>query len=316
MPSLNILVIQRLTETQVNAICEIDENVNVIQCKPNEASNYIEDADILIAWGSFDLNELLPKAKRLKWIHTLSSGIEGMLTPDLVDSTIILTNSRGIHGIPVAEHVLAMILNFTRGITSIHDNQKNKLWQSLHVEEIYDKSIAIIGLGSIGREIAKRAKSLGMKVLATKRTITTELFVDKLYTNDQLPQLLSLADFVVVTLPLTAETKELFDESKFSQMKKSAYFINVARGAIVNEAALISALKNGIIKGAALDVFTEEPLVTASPLWETPNLLISPHLAAKSPHYIDRSLKVFMENLNKFLSKSQMLNIIDKQKGY
>lgn len=316
MPSLNILVIQRLTETQVNSICELDENVNVIQCKPNDAVNYIEDADVLIAWGSFHLNELLPKAKRLKWIHALSSGIEGMLTPELESADILLTNSRGIHGIPVAEHVLAMMLNFTRGITAMQENKKAKLWQPLHAEEIYDKSIAIIGLGSIGREIAKRAKSLGMKVLASKKTISTELFVDKLYTNDQLPQLLPLADFVVVTLPLTKETAGLFDETAFSQMKKTAYFINVARGAIVNENALIKALQSGVIRGAALDVFSEEPLGADSPLWELPNLFISPHIAAKSPYYIDRSLKLFIENFNKFLSKSQMINVIDKQKGY
>ena len=316
MPSLNILVLQRLTDAQVNLICETDENVNVIQCKPDEAINYIEDTDILISWGNFRLNELLPKAKRLKWVHTLSSGIEGMITPELTQSNIILTNSRGIHGIPVAEHVLAMILNFTRQITQAHDNKKNHLWQSIHVEEIYEKSIAIIGLGSIGREIAKRSKSLGMKVLATKRTMTTELFVDKLYTTDQLPQLLSLADFVVVTLPLTPETKNLFTADMFAKMKPSAYFINVSRGAIVNEADLISALKSQTIRGAALDVFEQEPLDSDSPLWEIPNLFISPHIAAKSPYYIDRCLKLFIENLNKFLSNSQMLNIIDKQKGY
>lgn len=316
MPSLNILVTHKLTEQQVAAICEIDENVKVTQCKPADTVNHIETADILICWGSLNLQELLPKAPRLKWIHTLSAGIDGILTPDLVNSKIILTNSRGIHGISMAEHVLGIILSFTRGILIAHDNQKNHVWDRIHVEEIYDKSIAIIGLGSIGREIAKRAKALGMKVSAVKHTMTTELFVDKLYTADQLPQALSTADFIVVTLPLTPDTYQLFSTEIFSKMKKSAYFINVSRGAIVNEADLITALNDKVIRGAALDVFAEEPLPEDSPLWNTPNLFVSPHIAAKSPYYMDRSLKLFMENLNKFLQNAEMLNVINKERGY
>lgn len=316
MPSLNILVIQRLTEQQIHSICAADENVHVILCKPDEAINHIEDTDILITWGSLNLAALLPKAKRLRWIHALSAGVEALLIPELVDSNILLTNSRGIHGIPMAEHVLAMMLTFTRSMYTAHEQQKSKLWKVMPLEELYEKSIAIIGLGSVGREIAKRAKCMGMKVLATKRTITTEIFVDKLYTTDQLPQLLSSADFVIVTLPLTPQTRGLFTLETFNHMKKSAYFINVARGAIVNEADLITALRTNVIKGAALDVFDQEPLPADSPLWEMENVLITPHIAAKSPYYIDRSLKLFIENLNKFSNKSEMLNIIDKQKGY
>lgn len=316
MPSLNILVTQRLTEQQSGAICEIDEDVKVLQCKPAEAIHHIEETDILICWGSFPLGELLEKAPRLKWVHTLSAGVEKILSPAFVQCDVLLTNSRGIHGIPISEHVLGMMLNFTRGITVAHDQQKTHIWKSIHVEEIYDKSIAIIGLGSIGREIAKRAKSLGMKVLATKRTMTTELFVDRLYAPDQLPLLLAAADFIVVTLPLTPETTGMFSLAQFQEMKKSAYFINVARGAIVKEADLYTALQEGLIQGAALDVFEKEPLAEDSPLWNLPNLFVSPHIAAKSPYYIDRSLKLFMENLNKFLSKGTMLNVIDKSRGY
>lgn len=317
MPSsLNILVVQRLNEQQTSALLEADEHINVIACAADEADRHIENADILIAWGNIDLRELLPKAKRLKWIHALSSGVEDFLVPELIHSEIVLTNSRGIHGIPMAEHVLAMILNFTRKISAAHDHQKARIWKPLQAEEVYEKSIAIVGLGSVGREIAKRAKCVGMKVLAVKRTITTELFVDKLYAMDQLPNLLSAADFVVVTLPLTPKTRGMFNMEAFQLMKKSAYFINVARGAIVNQADLVSALRENLIRGAALDVFEEEPLPADSPLWDLPNLLVTPHIAAKSPYYIDRSLKLFIENLHKFLSRSEMINVIDKEKGY
>ncbi len=316
MPSLNILVVQRLSDKQTNMISEIGPNINVTVCKKYEAINYIADTDILITWGQHDIRELLPKASRLKWVHALSAGVDNLLSPELINSNITLTNSRGIHGIPMAEHVLAMMLTFTRAINQTYESQKAKFWQHFSLEELYDKSIAIIGLGSIGREIAKRAKCLGMKVLATKRTMTQEIFVDKLYPMDQLPHLLSSADFVVVTLPLTEQTKGLFSLEMFRNMKKSAYFINVARGAIVNEADLITALEIGVIKGAALDVFEQEPLPETSPLWEVENLIITPHIAANSPYYIDRALKLFIENLSKFYNDSEMLNIVNKQVGY
>ncbi|MBP2630100.1 MAG: Glyoxylate reductase [Firmicutes bacterium] len=316
MPSLNILVVQRLSDKQINMISETGMDINVTTCKKYEAINYIKDTDVLITWGQHDIRDLLPQATRLKWVHSLSAGVDKLLSPEFISSDITLTNSRGIHGIPMAEHVLAMMLTFTRSIHQTYENQKARAWQLLSLEELYDKSIAIIGLGSIGREIAKRAKCLGMKVLATKRTMTQEIFIDKLYPMDQLPHLLSSADFVVVTLPLTQHTKGLFSLETFRTMKKSAYFINVARGPIVNEADLITALETGVIKGAALDVFNQEPLPEDSPLWTVENLIITPHIAANSPYYIDRALKLFIENLSKFYNNAEMLNIINKQSGY
>jgi len=315
--SFNVLSLQRLTDDQIATIHAVEKDVNIRICKAAEAIQYIEETDILLAWGLFDLTPLLEKAPRLKWVQALSSGVDNMLTPEFMNTNILLTNARGIHGIPIAEHVLGMMLNFTRGITIAYDQQKAKQWKHIRqVDEIYEKSIAIIGLGNIGREIAKRAKNMGMTVLATKQTPATELFVDHLYTPEELPLVLAEADFVVVTLPLTPETTNLFTLKTFQQMKKTAYFINVARGAIVNEPDLIAALNSDTIKGAALDVFTEEPLPESSPLWDMPNIFITPHIAAQSPYYIDRALKIFTENLNRFLHQADMLNIIDKQKGY
>lgn len=316
MSSFNILVMQRLAQPQIEALEALDDKLTVTVCKPQEAAPHLGTTDILIAWGSQNLDEFLPHAPRLKWVHALSAGVDGMLTPALVDADVILTNSRGIHGIPMAEHVLATILAFTRGVTVAYEQQQQRVWKTLPLEEIYEKSIAIVGLGSIGREIAKRAKCLGMKVLANKRTITKELFVDKLYASEQLPELLAAADFVVVTLPLTPQTRELFTLDVFRLMKRSAYFINVARGAIVREADLVEALKTDVIRGAALDVFQQEPLPADSPLWSAPHLLLTPHIAAKSPYYLDRSLKLFQENFGKLQSGTEMLNVIDKKKGY
>lgn len=316
MSSLNILIAHRLNANQLNLLNDVNLDIHVTTCKINETPQYIENTDILVTWGQHDIRGLLPHAKRLKWIHTLSAGVDEILCPALAQSDILLTNSRGIHGIPISEHVLAMLLTFSRSLRQTYQNQQKKVWEALPYEELYEKTIAVVGLGSIGREIAKRTKALGMNVLAIKRTVTQEIFVDKLYTMEQLPHLLSSADYVVVTLPLTPETQNLFTLNTFRNMKKSAYFINVARGPIVNEADLITALSTGVIRGAALDVFAEEPLPPESPLWDLDNLIITPHIAAKSPYYIDRALKLFLENLNKFSMHSNMFNIINKETGY
>lgn len=316
MPALNILVINQLAERHITAITNAAPDCKITISDLADAPQHIAQADIVVAWGYMDLRPLFLQAPRLRWIHALSAGVEKLLFPELLTSPVLLTNSRGIHGIPMSEHVLAMILSFTRGIPTFTKQQQHKQWKRTPVEEIYEKTIGIVGLGSIGREIAKRAKSLGMEVLATKREQTAELFVDKLYTPDQLTDLLAIADFAVVTLPLTNETKGLFTLELFKTMKTSAYFINVARGDIVNEADLITALNEGYIKGAALDVFEHEPLPESSPLWDMQNVLITPHIAAISPHYLDRAIKLFCEILTRFPRDKDMFNIIDKAKGY
>ena len=216
----------------------------------------------------------------------------------------------------MAEHVLAIMLSFTRQLEFFFNNQKSKLWQRTKLDELYGKTIGIVGRGRIGREVAKRARGLGMQGHANKRTLTKELFVDQLFDQEQLTEMLAEADFVVVTLPLTDETRNLFNLELFKKMKKSAYFINISRGAIVNEADIVIALQEGIIQGAALDVFETEPLPDTSPLWEQPNLIITPHISSLSPQYLDRAIKLFCENLKNYLSNSELITIIDKEKGY
>ena len=183
-------------------------------------------------------------------------------------------------------------------------------------DELFGKTAAIIGLGSIGREIAKHLKNMGMRVVAVKQTTSIEPFVDQLFTLDHLPAALSCADYIIVTLPLTPQTKKLFNRKTFDMMKENAFFINVSRGDIVEEADLVEALTTKRIRGASLDVFTTEPLPEDSPLWDVPNLFITPHHSAISPMYLDRSLKIFRNNLQIFPQRIGMLNVVDKQRGY
>ncbi|HMM20092.1 MAG TPA: D-2-hydroxyacid dehydrogenase [Selenomonadales bacterium] len=315
-PALHVLVLNNLADRHKDAIMGVHPEITVTSCDLEHAGDYIADTDILVAWGFTDIRPLYLAAPNLKWVHALTAGVENLIFPEIQQSNTILTNSRGIHGIPVSEHVFSLMLAFTRGLNLLIRQQQAKQWERVPTEEIHEKTIGIVGLGAIGREIAKKAKGLGMEVLATKQEMTAEIFVDKLYPPEELNELLAASDFVVAALPLTDQTSGLFTLQQFEAMKRTAYFINIARGSIVREADLITALQTGIIKGAGLDVFDHEPLPPDSPLWDMPNVIITPHIAALSPHYLDRAVKSFADNLTRFVEDREMFNIVDKQKGY
>ncbi|SEO87626.1 D-2-hydroxyacid dehydrogenase [Propionispora vibrioides] len=312
----NILVLNQLKENHMAAIQDAAPGSSIITADLSTAGQHIANTDILVAWGNQDIRQLYTAAPQLRWVHALSAGVEDWLFPELVNSSTLLTNSKGIHGIPISEHVLALMLAFTRGLNLLIPQQHHKQWKRVRVDEIHEKTIGIVGLGNIGREIAKKAKALGMHVVATKREATTELFVDALYTPDYLTKMLSICDFVVMSLPLTEETNGMFNLDYFSAMKRTAYFINIARGGVIVEADLITALEQQLIQGAGLDVFAQEPLPDTSPLWNMPNVIITPHLAGLSPSYLDRAIQLFADDLTRFIDNDQILNIVDKQKGY
>ena len=317
MPSTKkVLVLNKLADRHIAAITSAVPEIEVISSDLEHAAEHMHNTNILAAWGWMDIRALYRSAPELQWVHALSAGVEKLLFPEIQTGATLLTNSKGIHGIPVSEHVFALMLAFSRGLNLLIRQQPQKSWRRVPFDEIHEKTIAIVGLGSIGREIAKKAKGFGLNVIATKRTMTNEIFVDKLYQPDQLPEMLAIADFVVVALPLVAETKELFKLEQFKTMKPSAYFINIARGSLVKEPDLITALQEGLIRGAGLDVFENEPLPANSPLWDMQNVIITPHIAALSPYYLDRAIKLFADDLARFDQGREMLNVVDKIKGY
>jgi len=313
---INILVLNKLKEHHLEAITSAAPEAIVRTADLENAREYISDTEVLAVWGWMDIRPLFSAAPRLRWVHALTAGVENLIFPELTASSVILTNSRGIHGIPVSEHVFAMMLAFSRGLNTAIQQQKERLWKRVWADEIYEKTIGIVGLGGIGREIAKKAKGFGMEVVAAKREMTAEIFVDQLYPPDKLTDMLAISDYVVIALPLLEETRGLIRMEHFLAMKRSAYFINIARGAVVNEPDLIAALQQGIIKGAGLDVFEQEPLPADSPLWDMPNVIITPHQAALSPYYLDRAIKLFADDLSRFVQGREMFNVIDKTKGY
>lgn len=317
--SPHILILNPISERQKAFIAAVAPNATITTCDLQSAAEKIQDAEILAAWGFNDIQPIFPLAKKLRWIHALTAGVELLLFPGSQHSAVILSNSRGIHGIPMAEHVLGMILTHSRRLNVFHRQQAQHLWKRPPIEELQEingKTLAIVGLGAIGREIAKKGKATDMRVIAAKREMTEEPFVDRLFRPEQLLEMLAESDYIVVTVPLTDATAGMFGASQFAAMKASAFFINVSRGGVVQEDALIAALGSGKIAGAGLDVVAEEPLPANSPLWDMPNVIITPHMSAISPLYLDRAIQLFAGNLARYISGEPMFNLVDKVRGY
>jgi len=276
------------------------------------------DCDVLLTWGMYRPAAFCGAASELKWIHALSAGVDGLTTvPEIASRRIRVTATKGIHGLPMAEHVLGMILSFARGFHVLGDQQRRKEWKKfLKADEIQGKTVGILGLGNIGRIVAQKCKLMGTKVIALRLQSTGDPSVDRLYPAEEILSFMAESDYVVITLPLTPDTHHLIGEKELRAMKQNACLINIARGKIVDERALIDALKAGRIAGAGLDVFESEPLPAASELWGLPNVIVSPHMAALSPYYMDRAIAVFCENLARFARGDRMLYEFNWNAGY
>lgn len=275
----------------------------------------LADAEVLFA-GRFN-RRLLAAAPRLRWVHAIGAGVEDLLIPELVASPIVVTNSRGVAAVPVAEHVFALLLAFTRELPTCFREQQRHRWGVIRGDDLEGKTLGIVGFGAIGEAIARRAKAFDLRVIASRQTrAEASQYVDVLLPPEELHLMLEEADVVVIVAPLTRHTAGLFGEREFRAMKPSALLINVGRGRIVQEDQLVRALREGWIAGAALDVFAEEPLPPDSPLWELPNVIITPHCAGSTRTYLDRAIPLFCENLRRFQAGAPLLNVVDKQRGY
>ncbi len=282
----------------------------------NEYDGLLAEADALYVIAMLkDLNARTPK---LKWLHLGTAGFDYLFGSGFLERGISITNSSGVAAIPVSERALEMIMSLAKERRALVKQQEEKAWKRMNPAELYGATVGIISLGRIGSEIAKRAKAFGMRVIGTRRTAAGEKAenVEQVYPISRLNDLLAESDYVVLTLPSTAETKKLIGEAQLKAMKKSAFLINVARGDVVDEQALIAALRDGTIAGAALDVFDKEPLPADSAFWELPNVLISPHVAGYAEKGDDRMTDLFCDNLRLFLDGKPLVNIVDATKGY
>ncbi|MHB1167096.1 MAG: D-2-hydroxyacid dehydrogenase [Carboxydocellales bacterium] len=283
-----------------------------------EAEAELAEAEILLTYGE-DLNgEILKKCKALRWIMVVSAGLERLPWDELREQRVLVTNARGIHRGPMSEYTLGVMLQLTRRSQELFTLQQQKKWdRTIRVEEIQGKTLGVLGAGSIGQEIARKAKVFGMKTLGLNRSGRPIEHFDQIYPTTELNQLLGACDYLVVVLPLTKETKHLLGAAEFGRMKESAYLINISRGEVVDEQALIAAIRDKRIAGAVLDVFCQEPLPVDSPLWDLDGVVITPHLSSRSPLYMERAMEIFADNLTVFLQGyGEMRNVIDLSKGY
>jgi len=266
--------------------------------------------------GFYPPQNLIARAPLLKWIHSPLTGVDSYLTA-VADTSIWLTNSRGIHGAQASEMALTLMLMLAKQAPLYLEQQKKQLWKPYTPDILCQKTAAILGLGVIGKELAKLLKVLHMKVLVIEsRQMAKPCYIDAIRPPEKLLEILAQSDFVLVTLPLTPETNKLLDEAALRSMKSSAYLVNVARGGIIDEEVLVRALKEKWIAGAGLDVFETEPLPAASPFWQLPNVIITPHCAGRRSDYDQLATDLFCKNLRNYLNGKALFNLVNITQGF
>jgi D-2-hydroxyacid dehydrogenase (NADP+) len=266
----------------------------------------------------------LKDAKKLKWIHSTAAGVAQLMYPELRDSGIMVTNPSGIFSVPMAEHTMGLLLALARNFPDSVRGQDRAKWaqqeiwdKPQHLTELNGKVLLIVGYGSIGREVARRATAFDMRVWGVTRSGAGEqAHVENIFAAAQLHEALPNADYVLICAPETAETKHLIGADEIANMKRGARVINVARGSLLDEAALVQALESGALGGAALDVAQTEPLPAESPLWKAPNLLITPHTSAVSDRLWDRQAAILIDLLERWFQGHEMFNKVDFARGY
>lgn len=258
-------------------------------------------------------------ARRARWIHSLWTGVDNVLIPEVLASPLPLTNGRGVFRRPLAEWTIGAMLYFAYRVRRMVRQQQAGLWQPFDIEEIQGRTLGIVGFGGIGSTTAELARAFGMRIHALRRR--PELFqqsklVDRSFAPAEINELMATSDYVLLAAPLTPETRGMIGAPQIAAMKPTGVLINVGRGAVVDEPALISALEAGKIGGAALDVFAVEPLPPGHPFYQMENVLLSPHTADHVPNFMDLAVETLLENLRRFQANEPLLNLVDKHAGY
>jgi phosphoglycerate dehydrogenase-like enzyme len=282
---------------------------------------YAPAADVL-AYGASSallLSEALPLARRASWVHSMWTGVEKLMSPQLAASSVVLTNARGVFRRPLGEWTVGVMLHFSYDLRRVVRQQEAGLWEPFEAQELHGKTLGIVGYGGIGSAAAERARPFGMRILALRRRPALsrhDPLLDGSYAPEQVDELMAASDYVLVAAPLTPETRGLVGEARLAAMKASAVLINVGRGPVVDQGALLRALQAGRIRGAALDVFDVEPLPPGHPFYGMPNVLLSPHTADRVTGFFQLPAECFLENLRRFRADEPLLNVVDKQAGY
>ena len=306
------------------------------------ADGPVDDVEVLLCGflGADAFDRVLARAPRLAWVHSATAGVERVLTPGSRQRDLLITNARGVFSRPIAEYVLMMILAVSRRLPQLLELQRERTWQPLEGAELSDVTVGIVGLGSIGRAVATLATAFGCRGIATRRrseagaaaapdgeppqdearpgagSTGEGLVLDQVLGPDGLTAVLAESDFVVLAAPLTPTTEGLIDGPALEAMKPGAWLINVARGRLVDERALLRALREGHIGGAILDTFRDEPLPPSSPFYDMDNVIVTPHTSWSSGRVLDRSVELFCANLRRYAAGQPLVNVVDPAAGY
>jgi phosphoglycerate dehydrogenase-like enzyme len=283
-------------------------------------SQVVKDATVILQWSGARglLQALWPMCGNVRWVHSMAAGVETLLFPELVESEVPLTNGSGVFSASLGEFVLAAILYFAKDLRRMIRNQVASAWEPFDVQEIAGKTVGILGYGDIGRAVGNRVHAMGMRVLATKRHVANlaDWPVKRFYKPESRREMIALSDYLVSTAPLTVETRHMISDAEFEVMKPTAVVINVGRGPVINEAALLRVLREKRIRGAALDVFDQEPLPAGHPFYKLENMLLSPHCADHTADWQDQAMRFFLEQYRRFQNGELPKNLVNKRLGY
>lgn len=303
-----------VSEAAFADIAAVAPNLDVRRAETrDELEAVLPDAEVIA--GHID-GDLVPKATKLRWVHSWAAGPDRLLSPELVASPITITSSKGNGAVPLAEQAVLLMLMLDRDVPRWMRAQGDRRWDRYSHGELNGRTAGIIGLGNCGQDLAKKLKAFNMRVLGVRRTDADAPYVDKVYPRAQLHEFLAEVDFLIVTAALTPESRGVLGPAEFAAMKPSAYYVCISRGGIADDDALLDALQTGQIAGAGLDAHGREPLPPDSPFWTAPHTIITPHNGATTPQTRARGVDIFIDNLRRYVRGEPFVNVVDKQAGY
>lgn len=323
MSALTLLVTADPTAPYLKGLDQLPAGTRVIvSADPAKLAAAAPEADVILN-GEFKdptlFKNVFPLATRVRWVHSLSTGVEHVLSPEIIASPVPLTNGRGVFRRPLAEWAIGAMLYFQYDHRRLIRQQEAGVWEAFDIEELHGTTVGIVGYGEIGSTVAELAKPFGCRIVALRRkpgNSAGDPLLDRAYASSQIDEMLAGCDFVVAAAPLTPSTRGLIGSAQIAALKSSAVVINIGRGPVIDEPSLIAALETNRIRGAALDVFETEPLPAGHPFYKLRNVLLSPHSADHTPGWQDRAFQFFIDNFARFAKGEPLENVVDKHAGY
>jgi phosphoglycerate dehydrogenase-like enzyme len=318
MADVTVLMLARRGDPGLPALSRVPAGTRVVVAHDAaEAAPHAAEADaVFSAMGRAALEAVWPHARRLRWVHSRSAGVDTLLFPALVESDVVLTNSRGVFSSSLAEFALLGLLFFHKDTRRLLRNQAAARWEVYDPGELRGRTLGIVGFGDIGRAVAAVVRPLGVRIVALRRTSEPHPLADEVLSTSRLLDMAASVDDLAVTAPLTPDTHHLVGEGVFRALRPGAVVVNVGRGPVIDETSLLAALDQGRLLGAALDVFEQEPLPPDHPFWRMDNVLVSPHTADHTAGWEANTMGPFLENLRRFRDGEPLLNPVDKKLGY